>query len=66
MFKVPIRGEINEKPINVFLGRRYKITTTNKTFEGTVTKCENESFLIKTINGGFVVDFESINNIETI
>lgn len=66
MFKVPIWGDIDGKTIKVFLGRRYKIATNSNIYEGTITKCENESFLISTVKGGFAVSFELINNIEEI
>lgn len=66
MFKKPILGEIDGKSIKVILGRRYKISTDNNIFEGIITKCNNDSFLIKTVEGGFVINFELINNIEEI
>ena len=64
MFRVSIMGEIDGKSIKVFLGRRYKIYTSNNVFEGTITECKNESFLIKTVEGGFVIDFELISDIK--
>lgn len=66
MFKVPIWGEIDGRPIKIFLGRRYAITTNHDVFEGTITECENERFLIKTSDGGFKIDFELITDIKEI
>lgn len=66
MFNIPIHGEVNGKNIDIFLGRRYKIETDSGDFGGTITKCENDSFLIKTVDGGFFIDFDLINNIEEI
>lgn len=66
MFNIPIWGEIDGRTIKVFFGRRYRISTNDNVFEGTITDCDNKSFLIKTVDGGFGVDFELINNIEEI
>lgn len=66
MFKIPIWGEIDSRTVKVVLGRRYKISTSNKVFNGTITECKNESFLIKTVEGGFTISFELINDIEEI
>lgn len=66
MFTIPIYGEIDGKTVKVILGNRYKITTNEKEFEGTITELKNNSFLIKTIEGGFTVDFKLIDKIEEI
>lgn len=66
MFKIPIYGEIDGKPIKVIMGSRYRIYTDNKEFEGTVVRCANDSFLIKTVDGGFFIDFALINDIKEI
>lgn len=66
MFKVPIWGEINGKPIKIFLGKRYEISTDENKFEGTILELKNESFLIKTIDGGFRVHFNLITDIKEI
>ena len=66
MFKIPIMGEINGKSIKIFIGNRYKFTTDKGILEGTLAKCNDMQFLLKTINGGFWIDFETINDIESI
>lgn len=66
MFRIPIYGEIDGKNIRVLLGKRYKISTNDNVFEGTIAKMINNSFLIKTVNGGFWVDFDLINDIEEL
>lgn len=66
MFTIPIYGEIDGKTVKVILGNRYRITTNEKEFEGTVTELKDNSFLVKTVKGGFIVDFKLINKIEEI
>lgn len=66
MFTIPIYGEIDGKTVKVILGNRYRITTNEKEFEGTVTELKDNGFLVKTVKGGFIVDFKLINKIEEI
>lgn len=66
MFTIPIYGEIDGKTVKVILGNRYRIITNEKELEGTITELKNNSFLIKTVKGGFTVDFKLIINIEEI
>lgn len=66
MFKIPIWGEINNKTIKIIIGKRYIIHTDCNIFEGTILECKNESFLIKTVDGGIAIDFGSITDINEI
>ena len=66
MFITPIYGEINGKPIKIILGKRYKITTKDNVFEGTIRGYEKDCFFVSTVNYGIYIDFENINDIEEI
>lgn len=66
MFRIPIYGEVNGRGIKVNIGDRYLLTTIDKVYEGTITECDGSSFLIKTVDGGFHIDFDDIEGIERI
>lgn len=63
MFKIPIWGDIDGKTVKIILGKRYKISTNNNEFLGTISELKGESFLIKTVDGGFLINFDEINDI---
>lgn len=64
MFRIPIFGEVNGRRVKINIGDRYILTTINNSYEGTITDCDGTSFLIKTVDGGFRVDFNDIENVE--
>lgn len=66
MFVKTIWGEIDGRTIKIILGRRYRITTSKKTYEGTITKCDDYSFSIKTVDGGFLISFELVDDIDEL
>lgn len=66
MFRIPIYGEINGKEVKVNIGDRYIISTLKNKYEGRITKCVEDSFLIKTVEGGIYINFDDIEDIERI